>query len=312
MERIRVRIVHQNKPYDGVFNGFDELVLLKLFIRVITGMDPTLPKGTFESAGVAPDFYIIDAKDFSWPLKKWLQLPDCIRKVCEDRDTKDAPKKGAKTGPVRVEETQDNDSEQADLLKNEEKQERVEHDEVLKDSSVSNGDDSPKSVRTETKAEVEVIPQNDQNIENQNKDSQDTPSSDQKSESDKVEQKPEGKPEPEIIPVPESTPVNQAHEPEPEIEQAEETESKVEDEQVPVIEPEASIEDPQKTVEEPEVPVKEQENPVEPPVEPAKSAEPTPDPETKSAEPVPVPTPAPAAKPAANKKNNKKKNKKKK
>lgn len=54
------------QPYDGVFNGYDDLVLLKLFIRIITGCDPTLPKGTFESVGVTPDFYLIESKDLSW------------------------------------------------------------------------------------------------------------------------------------------------------------------------------------------------------------------------------------------------------
>ena len=34
--------------FDGVFDPCDELVLLKLFIRIITGQDVTLPKGNFQ------------------------------------------------------------------------------------------------------------------------------------------------------------------------------------------------------------------------------------------------------------------------
>jgi len=40
MERIRVRIIHENKPFDGVFNQSDDMILLSLFIRVITGSAP--------------------------------------------------------------------------------------------------------------------------------------------------------------------------------------------------------------------------------------------------------------------------------
>ena len=69
MERIRVRILHENKecvssyrffqaisklskssnenslrkPYDGVFNQSDDMILLSLFMRVITGQTPSLP-----------------------------------------------------------------------------------------------------------------------------------------------------------------------------------------------------------------------------------------------------------------------------
>jgi len=87
MERIRVRILHENKPYDGVFNQADDMILLSLFMRVITGQTPSLPSGTFGSAGVKPDFYLINSSaDSHWPLKKWSALPDCIRQVCVSRD----------------------------------------------------------------------------------------------------------------------------------------------------------------------------------------------------------------------------------
>ena len=31
------------KPYDGVFNQSDDMILLSLFMRVITGQTPSLP-----------------------------------------------------------------------------------------------------------------------------------------------------------------------------------------------------------------------------------------------------------------------------
>merc|ERR1712157_74710 len=55
-------------------------------MRVITGQTPSLPSGTFDQAGVKPDFYLINSTAESWPLKKWSALPDCIRQVCVSRD----------------------------------------------------------------------------------------------------------------------------------------------------------------------------------------------------------------------------------
>ena len=55
------------------------------------------------------------------PLKKWVQLPSCIRQVCKDRDDNDKPVKTVK-GPVKVEELMGKESEKEKLLENEEVQ----------------------------------------------------------------------------------------------------------------------------------------------------------------------------------------------
>ena len=90
------------------------------------------------------------------PLKKWVQLPACIRKVCQERDTDDAP---SKKGPVRVEETSGQGDETDELLKQDELAavQAAEAEEMS--DKTPNVNDSPKSAHTEIKAEVEPVPE---------------------------------------------------------------------------------------------------------------------------------------------------------
>ena len=81
------------------------------------------------------------------PLKKWIQLPSCIRKVCQDRDANDAPKKGK--GPVRVEEKEtDADSEKEALIANEEIA-QVEKREQAEQEEIQAAQESPKTTFTD-------------------------------------------------------------------------------------------------------------------------------------------------------------------
>merc|ERR1719361_1610445 len=91
------------------------------------------------------------------PMKKWNGLPDCIRKVCSERDATSNPTK-AGDGPTKPKEgkIEEQKEETAPLL---EKEQSVPEEQVQKE-----GDDSSKEVKAEVvveeaKPEVEATPE---------------------------------------------------------------------------------------------------------------------------------------------------------
>merc|ERR1712242_569460 len=263
MERIRVRILHENKPYDGVFNQNDDMILLSLFMRVITGQTPSLPSGTFDQAGVKPDFYLINSTAESWPLKKWSALPDCIRQVCVSRD------KSTNHEPDREGDAKANGEPAAEVkppvkIVEEEKVALLEEQEEEK---------------------VEEIPEPDVPAENESNEV--TVEATVESKPDLVEEKPV-----EETPVVKVEPELEQKQVEPEPEPVkEETPAPEEVKQEPVPEPE-----PEKIPEPTPEPVKEETPaPAEPTPEPVKAEEPAPEPVKEETSAPAAAAPAPAA-----------------
>merc|ERR1712242_570053 len=271
MERIRVRILHENKPYDGVFNQSDDMILLSLFMRVITGQTPSLPSGTFDQAGVKPDFYLINSTAESWPLKKWSALPDCIRQVCVSRD------KSANHEPDREGDAKAN-GEPATEVKPPVK--------IVEEEKVA-------LLEEQEEEKVEEIPKPDVPAENESNEAT-VESKPDLVEEKLVEETPVVKVEPELE--------QKQVEPEPETVK-EETPAPEEVKQEPVPEPE-----PEKIPEPTPEPVKEETPvPAEPTPEPVKAEEPAPEPVMEETPAPAAAAPAPAAPKPAQSSNNKKK-----